>query len=331
MAQAPLEILIVTGPLGAGKTTAVNHLFRDEVRAGRRVALLINEFGQVDIDSTLLAGTRPELAAMESLLDGCACCSLRSEVVSTLAAWSQRPEASRPQRVVMETTGLADPTDLMDLETEPTLQGHIRLVGCLTVLSALTPLHHLRQRELVRRQVALASTLHISKTDLDPSMALAWQAQVLTDYPAHRVVRTCQGRGPEGAPDPWAAAPLGAPSEPGLGFGDTRTLSVAWDHPVDPDGLEALLRGGLPGGELLRAKGVASFVGWPLREDGSDRWAFHLADGRVDVLPLPPFPDGSLPERTAVVIGTGLDQDNWRRALRGLERAPAGQRRKVVL
>lgn len=331
MSHVPIDILVVTGPLGAGKTTLVNRLLRIEIAAARKVAVLINEFGSVSIDGALLEATRPDLAAMENLLDGCACCSLRSEVVDTLDAWASRPEATRPQRVVLETTGLADPTDLMDLDQEPLLAGRVRLAGCLTVVSALTPLHHLQQRDLVRRQVALASLIHVSKTDLDPAMAMAWSAQIQAAHISHTVVRTCQGLGPEGAPDPWQGELRASDGQPGLGYGAAHALTLRWDHPLDPEALETLLRQGLPGGELLRAKGVAAFQGWPAREDGSDRWAFHLADGRVEILPLPPLPDGSLPPCMGVVIGTGLDHEAWRRALRSLERPPAGARRKVLL
>ncbi len=331
MSIHPVEVLVVTGPLGAGKTTLVNRLLRTEIEAGRKVAVLVNEFGSVSIDGALLEATRPDLAAMENLLDGCACCSLRSEVAATLAGWADRASETRPARVVLETTGLADPTDLMDLDQEPGLAGRVRLAGCLTVVSALTPLHHLTQRDLVRRQVALASLVHISKTDLDPAMAMAWSAQIQTAHPDHPVVRTCQGQGPLDAPDPWHGDVRTGDGSPGIGFGEARSLAVRWDHPVDAEGLESLLRAGLPGGELLRAKGVAAFHGWPPREDGSDRWAFHLADGRVEIMPLPPLPEGRLPECMSVVIGVGLDREGWRKALRSIERAPAGARRKVVL
>ena len=72
-----LEVLMVTGPLGSGKTTVVNQLLKAELAAGRRVAVLVNEFGAVSVDGLLL-GSRPELADIANLVDGCACCSLRA-------------------------------------------------------------------------------------------------------------------------------------------------------------------------------------------------------------------------------------------------------------
>ena len=78
MLSHPMEVLLVTGPLGSGKTTTVNRLLRGELEAGRRVAVLINEFGSVSVDAALMAARQEELAGIENLVNGCACCSLRS-------------------------------------------------------------------------------------------------------------------------------------------------------------------------------------------------------------------------------------------------------------
>lgn len=333
-----IEILIVTGPLGSGKTTAVNHLLRRELAEGRRVAVLINEFGAVDVDGALVTAERPEVAGIASLLNGCVCCSLREDVVATLAAWADQPEAARPHRIVLETTGLADPTDLLDLALEGALAGRIRIAGVLTLLSALTPLHHLAQRDLLRRQVGLASLLYLSKADLDPSAAMAWESELRQAHPRMALVRSRLGQVPEGSPDPWAGAPFrpeGWADSPGTSYADTLSFSLAFDHPVDPEALEALfqppLRDGLRAGELMRAKGVCAFAGWAPRADGSDRWAFQVADGRIEISPLPLQPDGLPPAARAVVIGSGLDVAAWKGALRDLERPPLGARRKAVL
>ncbi len=333
-----IELLIVTGPLGSGKTTAVNQLLRRELGEGHRVAVLINEFGAVDVDGALVSAERPEVAGLASLLNGCVCCSLREDVVATLVAWADQPEDSRPHRVVLETTGLADPTDLLDLPLEPALAGRLRLAGVLTLLSALTPLHHLAQRDLLRRQVGLASLLWLSKADLDPSAAVAWEGELRAAHPRLVQVQSRQGLPPDGSPDPWQGLPgkpEGWAAAGSTSFGDTLSFSLAFDHPVDPAALEALFTPPLPealrAGELLRAKGVCAFAGWAPRADGSDRWAFQVADGRIELSPLPLLPDGGAAATRAVVIGSGLDVTAWRQALRSVERPPAGARRKVVL
>lgn len=332
---APLNILIVTGPLGAGKTTVVNRLLKAEVAAGRKVAVLINEFGAISVDGTLVDAERPELAGVENLVNGCVCCSLRDDVVATLQAWCDRPEGQRPERVVLETTGLADPTDLLDLEQEPQLVGRVRLAGLLTVISCLTPVDHLRTRPLVHRQTALASLIHLSKADLDPSSAVAWESELRRAFRHIPLVPTRHGEAPQGSPDPWLGdvrpLPEGWEASGGPSFAEARALSLHWDHPVDPAALEALLLAPPSAGELLRAKGVCAFAGWAVRNDGSDRWAFQLADGRLEISPLPLMTDGTTAACAAVVIGTGLDAVHWKKSLRNLERPPEGQRRKVLL
>jgi G3E family GTPase len=334
---APLEILILTGPLGAGKTTVANRLLKREAEAGRKVAVLINEFGGVSVDDVLIStqfgAGGLELAGITNLLNGCACCSLRSEVVETLAAWCALPPEVRPDRVLMETTGLADPTDLVDLELEPLLRGRIRLAGCLTVISCLTPLHHLQQRLLLHHQAALASLVYLSKADLDPSLAMAWESQLRAAFPGIALAHSRMGEAAPGSPDPWEGdlQPRPATSTGGSSFARARSFTLAWDHPLDPAGLEALFLGPVNPGELLRAKGIAAFAGWPPRPDGSDRWAFQVADGRVEITPLPLAADGTPLETMAVLIGTDLDFKAWGKALRDLEQPPPGARRKAVL
>jgi G3E family GTPase len=330
-----LDILIVTGPLGAGKTTAVNRLLQAEVAAGRRVAVLINEFGAISVDGTLLDAERPELAGVQNLVNGCVCCSLRGDVITALGAWCDRPEGQRPERVVLETTGLADPTDLLDLEHEPVLEGRLRLAGLLTVISCLAPVDHLKTKPLLHRQVALASLIHLSKADLDPSAAVAWEGELRAAFRQIPQVVTRHGLAPEGSPDPWLGdiRPLPeswAPSD-AVSFAAARSITLHWDHPVDPAALEALLLAPPVRGELLRAKGVCTFAGWAARNDGSDRWAFQLADGRLEISPLPRGSDGTTPACAAVVIGTNLDHGQWKKDLRNLEVPPEGARRKVTL
>jgi G3E family GTPase len=326
----PIELLLITGPLGAGKTTVVNRLLRGEIEHGRRVAVLINEFGNVSVDGALVGTARPEVAGIENLVNGCVCCSLRSDVVQALRGWTDRDAGQRPQRIVLETTGLADPTDLLDLELEPLLAGRIRLSGCLTVVSALAPLQHLAERTLLRHQAALASLIYVSKSDLDPSMAVAWESQLRAAHPGIPVVRSRHGESPPGSPDPWAGEASGRAhaGEAGVGFASARALAMSFDHPLDPDALESLFLAPPAGGELLRAKGICTFAGWPQRNDGSDRWSFQWADGRLEVGPLPQPPGTSPTACVVVIIGVGLSAADWKSALRGLERPPQGARRK---
>jgi hypothetical protein len=148
-------------------------------------------------------------------------------------------------------------------------------------------------------------------------------------------VPTRHGVAPEGSPDPWLGdvRPLPEGWAPTLetSFAEARSIALHWDHSVDPAALEALLLAPPAQGELLRAKGVCAFAGWAVRNDGSDRWAFQLADGRLEISPLSLQADGTPAVCVAVVIGTKLDASHWKKALRSLECPPTGQRRKVLL
>ena len=295
------------------------------------MAVLINEFGAVSVDGLVVAADRPELADIANLVDGCACCSLKADVVATLAAWCGLAPSVRPQRVVLETTGLADPTELVDLEEEPALAGRLRLAGCLTVISALTPLDHLARKQLVRHQAALASLVYVSKADLDPAMAMAWESQIRQAFPGHAVFASRLGLAQDGSPDPWAGLLPDVPRDAGPSFAQARALTLHWDHPVDAEALEALFLRPPSRGELLRAKGVCAFHGWPARHDGSDRWLFQLADGRLELSPLP-MPASAVPApMAAVVIGLDLAWSEWQGHLRQLERPAHGARHKAVL
>src|SRR5207245_3099066 len=102
----PVPILLVTGFLGAGKTTVVNHLLAHA--DGRRIAAVVNDFGAINIDAELIAGASEDVV---SLRNGCICCSLQGDLLRTLATLLRREPA--PDGVVIEASGVADPIDIM--------------------------------------------------------------------------------------------------------------------------------------------------------------------------------------------------------------------------
>ena len=102
----PVPILLVTGFLGAGKTTVVNHLLAHA--EGRRIAAVVNDFGAINIDAELIAGASDGVV---SLSNGCICCSLEGDLLRTLAALLRRDP--RPEFIVIETSGVADPSDIV--------------------------------------------------------------------------------------------------------------------------------------------------------------------------------------------------------------------------
>lgn len=164
-APSGVPVSILTGFLGAGKTTLLNRLIGDPWLSD--AALIINEFGDVGIDHLLVESSGDGVI---ELSDGCLCCTVRGELVDTLADLMDRMQTGkiRPfSRVVIETTGLADPVPVMQsVIGHPALGQSFRLEGLVTVVDAVNGTATLETHEEARRQVAVADTLVLSKTAL---------------------------------------------------------------------------------------------------------------------------------------------------------------------
>ncbi|OCW58250.1 CobW family GTP-binding protein [Hoeflea olei] len=164
-----IPVSILTGFLGAGKTTLLNRLIGDPWLSD--AALIINEFGDVGIDHLLVESSGDGVI---ELSDGCLCCTVRGELVDTLADLMDRMQTGkiRPfSRVVIETTGLADPVPVMQsVIGHPALGQSYRLEGLVTVVDAVNVLSTLDAHEEARRQVAVADALVISKAALSASV-----------------------------------------------------------------------------------------------------------------------------------------------------------------
>lgn len=160
-----IPVSILTGFLGAGKTTLLNRLIGDPWLSD--AALIINEFGDVGIDHLLVESSGDGVI---ELSDGCLCCTVRGELVDTLADLMDRMQTGkiRPfSRVVIETTGLADPVPVMQsVIGHPALGQSYRLEGVVTVIDAVNGLSTLDAHEEARRQAAVADMLVISKAGL---------------------------------------------------------------------------------------------------------------------------------------------------------------------
>ncbi|WP_334074385.1 MULTISPECIES: CobW family GTP-binding protein [Paenibacillus] len=169
-------VLIISGFLGSGKTTLLLQLLREIQQRGLRPAILMNELGKQDVDGLILSEALDGLP-LEKLLDGCICCSKKSEISGALQnLLALRPA---PDLLVIELTGVANPEEVVDAMADPELRHSVVLDKIITVLDAEHALEYnsifSTDKELVhtlRRQIDVADVMIINKTDLVDSAHL---------------------------------------------------------------------------------------------------------------------------------------------------------------
>lgn len=173
-----IPVNVVTGFLGSGKTTLLQGLLKSPLLTD--TAVLVNEFGEIGLDHHLLqSATNPTL-----LMDnGCVCCAIRGDLQEALRSlFEQRERGDIPafKRVVIETSGLADPVPIAyTVLTEPVLQHHFRLGHVVTAVDAVNGLSQLSEFEESVKQVAVADRLVLTKTDIaDPGQIAAVKARL---------------------------------------------------------------------------------------------------------------------------------------------------------
>jgi G3E family GTPase len=165
MTDHPIPVAILTGFLGAGKTTLLNFLLKDPFLS--KAAVIINEFGDVGIDHLLVERADENVIEMAS---GCLCCTIRGDLIDTihdLLARRARGEIKRFDRIVIETTGLADPAPVLHaVMSEPGLLAACRLEGVITIVDAFNGMATLDTHMEAVKQVAVADRIVLTKVDL---------------------------------------------------------------------------------------------------------------------------------------------------------------------
>ena len=262
---------VIGGFLGAGKTTLLNRLLR--AADGRRFAVMVNDFGALDIDGRLVADHGGDTIA---LANGCLCCSIGDSLVTTLLALLENPD--RFDHIVVEASGVADPGRIADLAV---LDPRLVRDGVIVVVDAETVRQRAADRRVgdtIARQLAAADLLVLNKIDLADDVP-ALRSWLSTQSPAP-VLEAKQADVPIdvlfGLPRLGGTASADAPDV-------FASWSYEWPEPVERDVVLGMLRSA----GVLRAKGIVRFAEAP-----AARSVIHLVGRRLDVSDSEPWRDG---------------------------------------
>ena len=278
---APTPLAVLTGFLGAGKTTLVNRILAAD--HGLRIAVLVNDFGAINLDAELVAGAQ---GGVLSLANGCVCCTIRDDLVATVMQAIARPE--RPEYVVLEASGVADPVGIAMTCNASELREHVRLDAIHCVVDAEQLFGAPETMELKLAQMACADMILLNKVDLVRREQIARIRSWLDGrFHRYRLVETVRGDVPmpillsprmAGADDDRGARE--APSDRRRGHRhDAAAQFATWQYETDqPLSLTALRQAAsrLPPA-IYRAKGVVSAA------DTRQRCVLHVVGRRVDV------------------------------------------------
>lgn len=275
--RPPIPVTVIGGYLGSGKTTLLNHVLRQA--GGRRITVLVNDFGDINIDGDLIAADDGDTI---TLTNGCVCCMIGSDLMTAL--WSVLDRDDTPDHVIIEASGIADPTPIAHHALTPGFD----LDGVVVLLDAETA----RRRErhpvvgrTIRRQLAAADVLVLNKTDLVSAEQLAALDDWLTRAaPGVPVLHACNGDVPISALGGFTRDG-GAVPEPSAHRHDYVTASVTLENPLGRRRLEQFLDE-LPTG-VIRVKGILR-----IEESPEQRTVVHRVATRRTIRTEGPWRDG---------------------------------------
>jgi G3E family GTPase len=296
-----IPVHLISGFLGSGKTTLLQRLLNHCLATGRKPAVMMNEYGEVNIDSELLRG---QGYAVREMTNGCICCTIGG----TLGLALQEVVALKPEVIFIEATGLADPLELIDQLTKEDVLPFVRLASLIAVLDPVNFAYLAEEvHSGIRQQTELADFVLINKRDLADEHTLKGViAQVQNVNPRARVLLTEYGimdynlvLDREGESTRPAAQHHQAPVHDHF-----HTLTVLCEAPLVRERFEHLIRSLPP--TVWRAKGFVRFT------NSDEQWMFQFIAGDfaiewIDLLPEPP--------EHVVFIGKEFDRETLRGAL----------------
>lgn len=291
-----IPVIVVGGFLGAGKTTLVNHLIRS---LPHRLGVIVNEFGAQGVDGSLIERLQDDVTELTA---GCLCCTGRDDLLRALVTIAMREQ--KPDAVVVELSGVADPTPVLTTLLERSVRAAFRVTTLVAVVDARHALQTLREHPEAARQLAYANVVVLNKTDqADPALLDHAQGVLRGVNPLADIRRVERGQVDADAllarddfdPRVLDGVDARAAHTPGL-----TSFTLRADRPLDPYRWQRFMTDYLLSrpAEVLRAKGFLDLFGYPQRilfqavRDLFTADAWDAGDGTSEL----------------VVIGRGLDR-----------------------
>lgn len=293
---AKIPVTVITGFLGAGKTTLIRHLMQNP--QGKRLAILVNEFGSVGVDGDILKSCADENCPVENIVElanGCICCTVADDFIPTIEALMALPQ--RPDHILIETSGLALPKPLLKAFDWPAIRSKITVDGVIALADAEAVAagrfapdeaaveaqrladdsidHETPLSEVFEDQIACADIVLLSKADLAGEAGVAAARKVI-EAESPRVLPIIAMS--EGIIDPRLILGLNAKAEDDIAarpshhdghddheHDDFNTIVVTLDEITDPEDLVARIKRLSQEQSILRVKGFIAVKGKPMR------------------------------------------------------------------
>ena len=339
---------ILTGYLGSGKTTLVNHILSDKTH-GKKIAIIENEFGDVGIDDALMAKNAKEQVEEEiiEMMNGCICCTVRQDLVVVLKKFSERMKQGKMKKldcVLIETTGMADPAPVAQtFFVDDEVKENFRLDGIVTLIDAKHVEQHLdeekpegQENEAVE-QVAFADRMILNKTDLVTEDDLVRVEKRLKSMNSSAgIIRTERSKVSVDNILDIRAFDLKKTVEMDPEFLNTEnehehdatvsSVSVVEKRPLDLDAIQRWFNYLLvnKGSDLYRMKGILNVA------NAEERFMFQavhmIFNGNFDE----PWQADETRESRFVFIGKNLDHDALKRGFEKCVHTPEFEKRKLA-
>jgi cobalamin biosynthesis protein CobW len=293
---AKIPVTIITGFLGAGKTTLIRHLMQNP--QGLRLAILVNEFGTVGVDGDILKSCADENCPAENIVElanGCICCTVADDFIPTIEALMALPQ--RPDHIIIETSGLALPKPLLKAFDWPAIRSRITVDGVIALADAEAVAagrfapdvaavdaqraaddsidHETPLSEVFEDQISCADIVLLSKADLAGEAGLA-AARAVIEAEAPRKLPIIAME--EGRIDPRLILGLNAAAEDDIDarpshhdghddheHDDFETVVISLPEVADPEALQAAIVRLASEQHILRVKGYVAVTGKPMR------------------------------------------------------------------